>query len=187
MSFSISGALRSFVSLTNPLTAPAGTVNLLQSVLGNNSASSFSAAGTAGNLLMQPLMAILNPSSTLGRAAVNTLGQNIPQLMTPNVASVLQSSALATTAANAFGSGNVNGTLQSVAATQGTSESQVVANMGPGVRDMYNQLLKDDPKQARAFLIQEMMASLKLMGEILSNVSKTRSEISMTFARNSRA
>ena len=36
-------------------------------------------------------------------------------------------------------------------------------------------------------LIQEMMASLKLMGEILSNVSKTRSEISMTFARNSRA
>ena len=35
--------------------------------------------------------------------------------------------------------------------------------------------------------VQEMMASLKLMGEILSNVSKTRSEISMTFARNSRA
>jgi hypothetical protein len=28
---------------------------------------------------------------------------------------------------------------------------------------------------------------LKLMGEILSNVSKTRSEISMTFARNARA
>lgn len=27
----------------------------------------------------------------------------------------------------------------------------------------------------------------KLMGEILSNVSKTRAEISMTFARNSRA
>ena len=41
--------------------------------------------------------------------------------------------------------------------------------------------------QNRAFLIQEMMASLKLMGEILSNVSKTRSEISMTFARTSRA
>jgi hypothetical protein len=38
-----------------------------------------------------------------------------------------------------------------------------------------------------AFLIQQMMSSLKLMGEILSNVSKTRSEISMTFARNSRA
>lgn len=36
-------------------------------------------------------------------------------------------------------------------------------------------------------LIQEMMANLKLMGEILSNVSKTRSEISMTFARNARA
>lgn len=36
-------------------------------------------------------------------------------------------------------------------------------------------------------LLQEMMASLKLMGEMLSNVSKTRSEISMTFARNSRA
>jgi hypothetical protein len=40
---------------------------------------------------------------------------------------------------------------------------------------------------AGGFLIQEMMASLKLMGEILSNVSKTRSEISMTFARNARA
>ena len=36
-------------------------------------------------------------------------------------------------------------------------------------------------------LIQEMMASLKLMSELISNVSKTRSEISMTFARNSRA
>jgi hypothetical protein len=36
-------------------------------------------------------------------------------------------------------------------------------------------------------LIQEMMASLKLMGEMLSNVSKTRAEISMTFARNARA
>jgi hypothetical protein len=31
------------------------------------------------------------------------------------------------------------------------------------------------------------MGSYKLMGEILSNVSKTRSEISMTFARNARA
>ena len=59
--------------------------------------------------------------------------------------------------------------------------------MGPAVRDMYNQLLRNDPKQARAFLIQEMMASLKLMGEMLSNVLKTRSEISMTFARNARA
>lgn len=37
------------------------------------------------------------------------------------------------------------------------------------------------------FLVQEMMAGLKLMGEVLSNVSKTRSEISMTFARNARA
>jgi hypothetical protein len=40
---------------------------------------------------------------------------------------------------------------------------------------------------AGGFLIQEMMSSLKLMGEILSNVSKTRAEISMTFARNTRA
>ena len=38
-----------------------------------------------------------------------------------------------------------------------------------------------------AFLIQQMMANLKLMSEMLSNISKTRSEISMTFARNSRA
>jgi hypothetical protein len=32
-----------------------------------------------------------------------------------------------------------------------------------------------------------MMDDLKLMFEILSNVSKTRSEISMTLARNARA
>jgi hypothetical protein len=32
-----------------------------------------------------------------------------------------------------------------------------------------------------------VQASLKLMGEILSNISKTRAEISMTFARNARA
>jgi hypothetical protein len=36
-------------------------------------------------------------------------------------------------------------------------------------------------------LVQEIMSGLKLMGEVLSNVSKTRSEISMTFARNARA
>jgi hypothetical protein len=36
------------------------------------------------------------------------------------------------------------------------------------------------------FLVQEIMSGLKLMGEMLSNVSKTRSEISMTFARNAR-
>ena len=35
--------------------------------------------------------------------------------------------------------------------------------------------------------LQDMKVSLKLMGEILSNVSKTRSEISMTFARNAHA
>jgi hypothetical protein len=32
-----------------------------------------------------------------------------------------------------------------------------------------------------------MMDDLKLMFEILSNVARTRSEISMTFARNARA
>jgi hypothetical protein len=32
-----------------------------------------------------------------------------------------------------------------------------------------------------------IMDTLKLMSELLSNVSKTRSEISMTFARNARA
>jgi hypothetical protein len=32
-----------------------------------------------------------------------------------------------------------------------------------------------------------LMDAVKLMSEILSNVSKTRSEISMTFARNARA
>jgi hypothetical protein len=78
-------------------------------------------------------------------------------------------------------------TLIALARKKEVSESQVTANMGPGVRDMYHQIQKDDPKQARSFLIQEMMSSLKLMSEILSNVSKTRSEISMTFARNARA
>ena len=36
-------------------------------------------------------------------------------------------------------------------------------------------------------LVGELLATAKLMNEILSNVSKTRSEISMTFARNARA
>jgi hypothetical protein len=55
-------------------------------------------------------------------------------------------------------------------------------------RDTEVQALTDEQLELVAGgLIQEMMASLKLMGEILSNVSKTRSEISMTFARNARA
>lgn len=183
----LSGGLNAFLRL-NPVTAaPMAAIDMLKSLTGGSSGvSTFAAgAGVAGGLTA--LTSILNPSSILGRGIANTVGQALPQVFTPNVAGVLQSSSLATTIANTFGGGNVNGTLQTVASTMGTSESQVVANMGPGVRDMYNQLLKDDPKQARAFLIQEMMASLKLMGEILSNVSKTRSEISMTFARNARA
>ena len=67
-----------------------------------------------------------------------------------------------------------------------SNQDKAVASMSPGTRSMYDKLRADDPKQARAFLIQEMMANLKLMGELLSNVSKTRSEISMTFARNAR-
>lgn len=39
----------------------------------------------------------------------------------------------------------------------------------------------------RSALLQHQMGSLKLMGGILSSVSRTRSEISMTFARNARA
>lgn len=77
-------------------------------------------------------------------------------------------------------------TLIALARNKELANDQAVANMAPGVREMYLQLLKDDPKQARSFLLQEMMASLKLMNEILSNVSKTRSEISQTFARNAR-
>jgi hypothetical protein len=70
---------------------------------------------------------------------------------------------------------------------QGDSESGTLGNMSPGVRGLYNRLLKDDPKQARAFLIQARLSSLKFMSEILSNVSKTRAEIGMTFARNARS
>jgi hypothetical protein len=185
----LSGGINAFLRL-NPVTAaPMAAIDMLKSLTGGGSSgvSSFAAGAGGVGAGLAALTSILNPSSILGRGVANTVGQSLPQLFTPNVAGVLQSSSLATTIANTFGGGNVNGTLQTVASTMGTSESQVVANMGPGVRDMYNQLLKDDPKQARAFLIQEMMASLKLMGEILSNVSKTRSEISMTFARNARA
>jgi hypothetical protein len=82
--------------------------------------------------------------------------------------------------------GGVNELMQNVVATSGTSEAAVVANMGKGSQEMYAQLLKDDPKQARAFLLQEMMAALKLMSEMLSNVQKTRADISQTFARNIR-
>ena len=35
--------------------------------------------------------------------------------------------------------------------------------------------------------LASVSGGLKLLGEILSNVSKTRSEISMTFARNAHA
>ena len=77
-------------------------------------------------------------------------------------------------------------TIHEIAATTGSSEAQVLANMPPAARAIYNQLLKSDPAQAREFLLQEMMASIRLMGELLSNVSKTRSEISMSFARNIR-
>ena len=41
--------------------------------------------------------------------------------------------------------------------------------------------------QSVAFLLQEMMGSLKLMGVMLSNVSRTRAEIAQSFARNARA
>lgn len=36
-------------------------------------------------------------------------------------------------------------------------------------------------------MVGNLLATAKAMNEILSNVSKTRSEISMTFARNARA
>lgn len=36
-------------------------------------------------------------------------------------------------------------------------------------------------------MIEDALAGLKLMGEILTNVAKTRHEISSNFARNSRA
>lgn len=36
-------------------------------------------------------------------------------------------------------------------------------------------------------LLPEVKSALNLLSNILSNVSKTRSEISMTFARNARA
>lgn len=48
------------------------------------------------------------------------------------------------------------------------------------------ELTVGETDQVSGGLIQEMMASLKLMGEVLSNVGKTRAEISMTFVRNVR-
>ena len=49
------------------------------------------------------------------------------------------------------------------------------------------ELTLEEIEVAAGGFVAGAMASLKLMGEILSNVSKTRSEISMTFARNARA
>ena len=50
------------------------------------------------------------------------------------------------------------------------------------------ELTEDELQQVTGgSLASALSDSLKLMGEILSNVSKTRSEISMTFARNARA
>jgi hypothetical protein len=48
-------------------------------------------------------------------------------------------------------------------------------------REVEPQVLKDRE------IDQVAGGSLKLMGEILTNISKTRSEISRTFARNARA
>lgn len=132
------------------------------------------------NVARNPQYAATHP----GEAATAMTAAVLLLVTMPNLARLMPLEAAKRV--HAMGSRYLFGT-QAVTFPQGSNESSVVANMGPGVRDLYNQLLKDDPKQARAFLIQEMMASLKLMGEILSNVSRTRSEISMTFARNSRS
>ena len=63
-------------------------------------------------------------------------------------------------------------------------QAMLGAALWQGLREFADQ---PDDAGGYAYNLNEMMVSLKLMGEILSNVSKTRSEISMTFARNARA
>jgi hypothetical protein len=62
-----------------------------------------------------------------------------------------------------------------------------MATIDPQVSEIRELTADETNSVSGGFLIQEMMSSLKLMGEMLSNVSKTRADISMTFARNSRA
>jgi hypothetical protein len=58
-----------------------------------------------------------------------------------------------------------------------------------------NIMIRDRETEARELTVEQLdhvtggsvMETLKLMGEMLSNIAKTRSEISMTFARNARA
>lgn len=57
----------------------------------------------------------------------------------------------------------------------------------PTLLPVENSDLPDDGELQDDELDEVNGASLKLMAEMLSSVSKTRSEISMTFARNSKA
>jgi hypothetical protein len=54
-----------------------------------------------------------------------------------------------------------------------------------GAKKKVGNLTKKGLSKAKAAAVKG--GNLKLMGEMLSNVSKTRSEISQTFARNARA
>jgi hypothetical protein len=66
--------------------------------------------------------------------------------------------------------------------------TRVNAQENTMTRDRDTQAQELTPEQLESVTGGSLLASgLKLMGEILSNVSKTRSEISMTFARNTRA
>lgn len=183
------GSVLSTALRFNPITAaPMAAMDLLKNVLGGNNASAASSftSGSAATGVAGTLLSILNPSQAIGRGIDSVIGQNLPWLQTPTVANVLHSSSLATSIAGTFGGGNVNSSLQSAASSMGANEASVVANLAPGVRDLYEKMKTDDPKAARAFLLQEMMSSLKIMGEMLSNVSKTRADIANTFARNIR-
>ena len=58
------------------------------------------------------------------------------------------------------------------------------------VKPWENNMTRNRNTEVRELTLEEIevvAGGLKLMGEILSNVSKTRAEISMTFARNARA
>ena len=59
-------------------------------------------------------------------------------------------------------------------------------DLKPQVNDMTRNR-KTEVQELTLEEIKLVAGGLKLMGEMLSNVSKTRSEISMTFARNARA
>ena len=106
----------------------------------------------------------------------------LPAVLSP----ALLNASFPSVATAGFGGGTVNSLLGEISARAGTTQASVEANMPPGLREMYEQLKADDPVKAKGMILQMIQENLKWMNELVSNVTKGRSEMGMTTARNLR-